>query len=83
MKQGNGKSIYCCSHQNLISRIVHLRDTLLYTLRCTSFTGGAKITEPTKKLLLNCLWGYVGAGEFKQQKLISHMCPFEMNCDKH
>jgi hypothetical protein len=42
---------------------VLLRDTLLYTLRCTSATGGVKISELTKKSVLACLWNYMGAGE--------------------
>lgn len=37
------------------------RDTLLYTLRCTSATGGHKITEATKKSVLNTLWNYIGS----------------------
>lgn len=37
------------------------RDTLLYTLRCTSATGGHKISEATKKSVLNALWNYIGS----------------------
>lgn len=46
---------------------VLLRDTLLYTLRCTSATGGHKISDATKKSVLACLWNYIGSCEYHKE----------------